>query len=148
MMNKQSVICWSSPADRRAAAVLLRQCGIEVLFLRKKPRFLLCLDRSIPLFIETDSADAVGEALLAAERAGFQGAVTAPFPGGAFMIAFFGKRQGSAVITTALAALPGWEQEGPLFLGALALYGTGLTRSVLAGADRIRKKRKRYNDKN
>lgn len=142
MMNKQSVIGWLSPEDRREAGALLRQCGTRVLFLEKEPRLLPGLDRNIPLFMETGSADALGEALLAAERAGFRGAVTAPFPKGACMIAFFGDKQGSAVLTPALAALPGGEREGPLFLGALALYGTGLARSVLAGADRIRKERK------
>ncbi len=140
-MNKQNVIWWVSPADRREAAALLRKQGIEVLFLEEKPSSLSGLDRDIPLFIEKGSADALGEALTAAERAGFHGAVTAPFPGGACMIAFFGKREGSAVLTPASASLPDGAGAGPLFLGALALYGTDLARSVLAGADQIRKER-------
>ena len=140
-MNKQSALQWVSSAERREAASLLAKRGIAVMFRGEGVFPPAGLERSLPLFIEAGSADALGERLTAAERAGFRGAAIAPFPGKAWMIAFFGERQGSAVLRPSAAALPPWAWEGPLFLGALALYGTGLFPSVLAGADWLRSER-------
>lgn len=140
-MNKQSALQWVSSAGRSEAASLLAKRGIAVSFHRKWSSSLAALERNLPLFIEAGSADDLGERLTAAERAGFHGAAIAPFPGKAWMIAFFGETQGSAVLRPSAAALPPWAWEGPLFLGALALYGTGLFPSVLAGADWLRAER-------
>lgn len=141
IVEGQNALQWMSSAERGGAAALLAKSGIAVNFYRGKSFPLTGLDREIPLFIEAGSADALGERLTAAERAGFHGAGIAPFPGKAWMIAFFGENKGSAVLRPSAAALPPWEWDEPLFLGALALYGTGLSSSVLAGADRLRSER-------
>ena len=83
--------------------------------------------------------DGLAEKMIFAERQGRYGAGFVPFGEWEYMIAFFGdRRSGSAIITPAAASLPNQARSWPVFLGAVMLYGTGLSASLLAASDRLR----------